>query len=285
MMGPRSILTSAVAIIAFAVATRCEASMVFDSFETYAPNTSLNGQNGGIGWTTPWTAAGASIVVDAIPDMTAANGQYGGDQALRFTTDSHDAAFRRFSALSGDVYASFLFRYDAGAIGNNDFLGLWFDNSATGGSPHTDVPNFGLKAQEGPSSSDYFLRLTGTGGSFVTTPQAAIGNTVQIVARLYKESSTTYNRMQLWVNPTNATNPTPLTISGATSLSAISRIGFRIANLDAGDRLLVDNVAIGTTFDSVMINVPEPATMALVALTVPFGVGLRFARRRQPSAE
>ena len=166
--------------------------------------------------------------------------------ALRFSNpDATSAASRTLSAaVTGAVWVDYLFQFDSGLIQRNDFLGLWLGNSSG--------PNIGLKANCDAASgctADLFVRTTGSGGSYTTN--ITIGQTYHLVGLLQKTgSSSTYNKFDLWVDPTNAEllslTGVDASATGA-SIASFSTVGFRTANLDTSptnasvvDRLLVN---------------------------------------------
>jgi hypothetical protein len=241
----------------------------------------LNGQNGGTGWGGAWTAnlGPANLaVVDPAVDLS-------GDRALLFSGANHnDAAFRPLaSAYSGnELFLSFEFRVIGGTLADNDFLALWL-NSLGG-------PNMGIKADEGgtpgPLKNDVFVRTTGVAGSFVQPSILANNTTHQLVARVSKNNSTHYNKIEGWLDPLLADFGSPeATFNGDSNMTSITQVGFRTANLDPDDKVLVDQLRIGTTWNDVAgpnvdaADVPEPAGFALFGLGL-FLAGFVRSRRR-----
>jgi len=261
-----------VPLLAAAFGGTASAGIIFSESFNYSPG-GLNGQGG-------WTAASSATIVDPTPDVVA-NGTNGGNRALQLVDMNNDQAVHTFAAQTGDVYFSFLFRFDAGTLTDNDFLALWIDNLATGGGDHGTVPNIGLKVDQGGGADtlpDYFTRLQVGNEAYST--QASLDEPVQIVGRLYKESSSNYNRFALWINPDGSdfNSPDALATVGG-SVSTVSRLGFRTATLSAGDVLLVDELKVATSFEDVLV--PEPSSLAIWS-GVCLGT-LIFARRRSRS--
>ena len=283
---PRYLLAAILpAVLVVATAGSANAAIVAqDSFQSYTAPGPLAGNNGGSGWAGAWGSAGGNpTVIDPATDLVA-NGNNGGNRAVQFAANNDNAAYRTLaSAQSGDIFFSFLFRFDigtGGSIGNNDFLALWFDNVTTGS--HTGRPNIGLKSQEGPSDTDYFVRLS-LGDEEYSTTQAVVGTTVQLVGRLFKDANANYNRMSLWVNPTNSDlgSPDATAMIGA-SISSFNTVGFRTTNLDSSDKLLVDQLVLGTDWQDVVV--PEPSALVVWAFAMAAGViGLRRRNARQAS--
>ena len=270
----RSILSLVVALAA-GVALQAQAASVRivadDTFDSYVAG-ALAGASGGSGFAGAWTgSAGATLVAVDGSDSPMTG------SALQFTTPNADNAASRAlgETLSGNLLVSFQFQFNGGAIGNNDFLGLWFGNS-TG-------PNIGLKSNcgtGGACTADLFARTTGVAGAF--SRNISIGETVELLGYLEKTGgSSVYNRFSLWVDQGDVTaygslGAADAVFTGASSVSSFATIGFRTANLDGGtsaDSLLVDNLRIAV--------VPAPGTLALAgAALLLMGAGLGRQRRR-----
>ena len=109
---------------------------------------------------------------------------------------------------------------------------------------------------------------TANGGDTTSsTTSAAQGGTYRLVGKLSKTAGGNYNRVDLFINPTTATEPaTPdATDTADSGVAALSVFGVRTFNFDDGDRYQFDDVTVGTTFADVA-GVPEPTTLALLAL-------------------
>lgn len=200
---------------------------------------------------------------------------------ITFTGNADNQATGLFSAAqTGDLYIAMTVRLEAGDLGPNNFLALWFDNVASGA--HTNRPNVGLKSNEGsPGGLDWMVRGSGTAGSF-SPDQAHIGDTTTLWAHLYKAGNANYNRYDLWVNPTGSWTDVLATSPEARStlnsgLSSISGFGFRTANLSGSDRFTVQSMVISNTVP--VSAVPEPGSISLALAGL--GVVAAMARRRR----
>ncbi len=232
------------------------------------PTGDLNGQAGGTGWANPWAATSVNEQVRqptpplqyAIPGGGLVDG---GDRALAITgnTDPSLATRSLDDAFSGnDVYISFLLRWAAGTVGQNDFVAIYF-GSSTG-------PSIGVKGNMDtgtPSNPDFFVRTTSNNAYFGNITD---DSTYFIVGHLLKNGSGNYNQYELWVNPDYGDVGSPNVVStiADSGLSSFSFLGIRSLNLDSGEVVYIDELRLGTTWDEVMNTsfVPEPGTMLLL---------------------
>ena len=166
------------------------------------------------------------------------------------------------------VYVSFLFRFAAGAIGNNDFASFWYDNVTAGA--HQTNPSIGLKGNQGAGAGpeDLVARIQ-QNVSAVYSTGVAIGTTYYVIGRLRKEpagAANDYSRFDLWVNPSVADSTSPdATSSDAGLLSSLPFIGLRSVNLTAGNVVLFDGIAHGAFWADVFtkrFSIPLPVELA-----------------------
>jgi hypothetical protein len=282
----RPLIAAALAVSAGVFASAAGAATV--AMENFAyPAGDLHGRNGGTGWATAWDAdAGTNESVQSTGLTYDVGGGLVGDDgsgALRLTGNTDEIAMRTIDAFNGDsLYVSFLFKLDGGAVDSADFLGLWFDN-ATGGTHNTNRPNIGVADD---ANNEFFARFHSTvsGQVFLRSGgRVNAGETFLVVGRIFKSNpgaANVYDRFSLWVNPGAWQSATPLVTAQGTSISSITHVGLRTANLDGGDALVVDELKLGATWNDVVpMAVPVPsAAFAGVALLglIP---GMKLARR------
>lgn len=238
------------ALLLAAASAQSSTLLASDNFDTAAT-----------GWAGGWTTSSAASIATT-----------GAGSGLVFSGASNNtnAATRELASTvnARKVMLSFDLQFKGGSIDNNDFLALWLGNSSGA--------NFGIKGNCGTGSAscndaDLFVRS----GPDSFTMAMTLGTTYHLFAVLEKlNGAAVYNRYSLWVDPTQAemsglTGADAIS-NGSTGLSSFSTVGFRTANLDAGDVFVVDNLTVS--------EVPEPGTFALAGLAL---AGLAASRRRR----
>lgn len=266
------------ALAALACPTASAALIAATSFDDADGDGELAGETGGFGWTTTGWAANTArtelvdpggTMVAAVPGALSVDGGAWALEVNGTSTLTARALASSFDATTHpDVYMSFLFRWEAGAVNGNDFAVFRYNT--------TDV-NVGLKANEGPGGTDFVARFD-TGHQAYGDEQIAIGETAFIAAHLAdSDADGDYDSHAIWTNPayTDAGSPEAI-INGANFGATIDTITMRYVNLDGNDVLLFDELKLGTAWEDVMPPIPEPATVSLLALGA-----LALARRRR----
>lgn len=189
-----------------------------------------------------------------------------------FKTDKDNAAVLALPSAQADgIFVDFTFSFTK-TLQNNDFMAVWFGDKSG--------PNVGLKANCGGDvagcTNDLFVRMGGTGGMYISGSDLVAGTEYHLYAYLSKSgTSTTYNTLQAWLNPTadqiaNLTGA-GATITGNTGKTAYDTVGIRTA-------FLADNSQVVNVSNLDVSTVPEPATLSLFGLAA---AGMGFLRRRK----
>lgn len=186
------------------------------------------------------------------------------------TAADNTTTFALPARQSAGVVMDFTFSF-TGTLQNNDYFGMWFGNS-TG-------PSFGLKANCGGDvagcTNDLYLRMGGTGGTYLANSNLVAGTDYHLMGYLYKTgNSANYNGFSLWLNPSNEEmrdlTGADLQIAGAAGFASLTSVGFRTVNIDNGVVLSARDIRVGS--------VPEPGTLSLMGLAV---AGFGLLRRRK----
>jgi hypothetical protein len=265
-MGFRRIAASLLTVSVLTASSQA-AVIATDDFESYSAG-ALNTASGGSGWTSSWTA------VNGIATQTSAvtgGGNLAGEIVGQAdgSNNSTTAALRRFAQQQSTVYFSVSFNAVAG-LNTDDFVQFYLSNGTTnnssGGFGKVSTDTSFIGARVGSSNG-------GTTVSSSTT--IVLGTTYQLVGKISKTSGGNYNRIDLFINPTDTTEPAlaSVTQTGDSGVSGLQYFGVRSFQVDPGDRYQFDNVRIATTFAEAVV--PEPAALALIGV-----VGFGLLRRR-----
>ena len=254
------------------------AGVAQDTFESYTPGSQLNGQNGGTGFTGPYVVdpnllANVTVTTRALNYANGSVASNGGSNAVSIAdaANSNNLISRPFTAQTGTVYYSFLLTSNSAGT-EDDFFQVGLSGTATGEPPVSVGASFQTSPGAGPMQ--YYARVPAgaANASFGTTPVNYNGTATNfLVAKVSKvNGSSTYNQVDLFVNPSSGTEPTATITRTAAADAAgepasLSNFIFRTARLDAGDLYTFDNLTIGTTYADV-VPVPEPASAGLLAL-------------------
>lgn len=220
----------------------------------------LDQASGGSGWESDWSAmVDLSEIVNTemdplLFDVPGGDAVSDGFRALELLGNADAVAVRRLT-LDVDldkVCVSLLFRFE-GNVDDNDFLGIWFDN--TTGGDHTLVPTIGLKANHGNGTGpeDLFCRLQLNAEAY--TEDLIPGDTYFVVGCLSKDVDdpfAPYVRYEMWVNPAVEEVDSPRVVAVGLSLTSFELVGFRVPNFEFEDRVLIANLRIGTAWEDVV---------------------------------
>ena len=236
------------------------ADIAEDSFNSYALG-GLPGQDGGSGWVGPWQAGAGNTatVVDTggAPLEFAPEGASpveGGERAVELTgTGNQITAVRTLATpQTATFYVSYLARISAGNWTDTDTFGVHLGEVTTS----TATLNFGTRGVNG--GGGVWMVRTGTAapvaGAFVNGP-VAVGDVNFLVGKVSKldadgNPTSTYDRMEVWLNPTlDDENLFPngqyqVQLAPGTGLGTINHILIRIAALEAGDAIQVDELRV-----------------------------------------
>lgn len=237
------------------------ASIIATDTFSYTAGTSLNGANGGSGWSSFWTAN----------EHVKANGDAAvfGDGVN--APNANELAYRTFDTYSGDSLFISVTITSTGHEGN-DFFALWLDNAADASNHGTSRLNTGM------SSGNLMTRLSTSRTS--TGPAVSNGISYQLVVSYTKSvsgSGQPFDTVTWWVNPADGDFSTPTgSVSGSgltTSLTSISHVGFRGANNENSDSYQVSDLVIATSWNDVVTAIPEAhVTGLLIGLVAIAGV-------------
>ena len=201
----------------------------------------------------------------------------GGDQRLvlgRTGTGTFSAAHVNFTPTDSDhIYFSFLLRYAAANTTNSMFFALsdTVSLNKSAASVFVGNPN-SFQARAYPDSPDIVDAETDNFGN------PSPNTTYLMVGKLSKADPTgNYDRFQLLANPDSLTEPATWggTVDMDMTIDSIDRLYFFIGG--SSNDFQMDDIRVGTSYDSVVI--PEPGT--LVLLGVALGAALLAHRRRK----
>ncbi len=234
--------------------------------------------DGGLGWGGPYDVNNAIKSLVRAENRTSSpvvytNGAislHGGSRALRLYDIANGAYVLRrpldktFSAANGEtLWFSFLFRSsNASPLANRDYLQLGFDDNpqAEGGTPRVGLGATTVEAIFPPDQPFRFFAKSTTDNAntaFADTDIVA-GTTYLLVGRVTASTTTTYDTVALFLNPTSISDPgaASATIAVDSGLSALTHLFLRTSGLDNGDAYVFDEIRLGQTYPSVVAPPP-----------------------------
>ena len=286
-MSSRIVLTTVAALTVLA-GTLSAAPLAYEDFESFAPG---NFTSGG-GWTVPGTP-GVAISIVNNKDLSYSGGAVfidAGNQALRFSSGSDSSvitgdtinavAHTTFPSQTGPIYFSFLAELNDVVHNNNGVFMQTFlsDNNTI----HSSGSMILFGGASGSQPGDMRARLTNSSGTrSEVTPSYSRDTTMFMVGRLSKSGApgSNYDTFEMIVNPTSLTEPGSWTYVPSTfntNTSSVDHLGIRLANTSGSELAWIDEIRIGTTFNSVVV--PEPGTGIMLILA---GMALALFHRRR----
>jgi hypothetical protein len=264
---PKLTLTVGAALLALAASSAQAAVIASDSFNQ-APGVA-NGMTAGAGFTTNWSADGAYSVVSG--SLTYADPLYtiptsGNSLAA---VGSWSGAGADFAPVTGRVWFSYLFK---------PTIITGFHQA---GIQPTDSESFKVGMKDAGGIPGYAFsehNNGGANGTLANEVQFTAGETYLMVGTYSTDGSPD---SALYVNPVLGGSSPSLGLDAAifsgTNWGASNIARFRMYAIDAD--WVVDNIVIGTTFESVVTAIPEPSSYA--ALLGLVGLGFAASRRRR----
>lgn len=256
----------------FAGTPRAHAALLaYEGFDYTAGD--VNARNGGTGWSGGWNSvAGATVVTGTTLGYTGGTISVNGSgTALSITGGSAGQLNRGFVGTStgSEIYFSLLFQVVAGS--GNEFSNFYLSNDP-------DLNNSGGFGDLSTAASDsrFGARIydgAGESSENISSTSYAVGTTYLLVGRLSTAGSAgaagEIDQVDLWVNPTSLTpgtaSATVNTRSTGLTLADFDVFSSRMINFADTDRILIDELRIGTDFASV-VAVPEPSVAGLLLL-------------------
>lgn len=192
----------------------------------------------------------------------------GGAVEIRGRDDRDNPLRRRLASpiTADELFVRFVLRYDAASIDTasedeGEFFVLWLDDidGSDGATHNTNVPNIGLHVPtRGPDKGqNRFMVRIGASNSAFTKVNVEGDRTFLVVGRLSKSIGGTrsqYDTFQMWVNPDPDGRSQPLaTSTSRRGINLVEWVGFATGRkTEPDDRIYVDEVALGLTWESVL---------------------------------
>ena len=273
----RTAMTGILALIACWFVQPASAILIAaETFEGYNATNLLNGLNGGVGWTSAWTANSSVDIVNT-----------GGNLAAEIRTPAglaNNASHlsRKFdpSNTGGDIFLGIMLRPES--FEDDDLIQFQLSNGATGTSSATI--SFGIRNQ---TNNPFFARVGMSANTTNSSVSALDGIDYLLVAKFSKDGSSRYNRTDLFINPVGSKEPATANatrINPSTGLLQLSLFNVRILSFEPNDAVILDTIRIATTFaeaaGTASVSIYEPSSIALFATGL-IGVGCIRKKRRQ----
>jgi len=239
---------------------------------------SLDGQNGGQGFSAPWQTTGNLLVTS--PGLTYGALETSGNATTAFDSVSMRRLFSN-SGLTGNgatYWFSVLFAAPEAIATTATAIPSFFSNAA---GPHGQGSGFAVSFNLLSRTNVYLdARI---GGDFRARTNVAgtdyYSGSSLVLGRITFSDTANQDRLEVWLNPLVTGSPgTPLLNVTGNWVDPGTNNSFYMNKYDAPDRS-IDEIRLGTTLPDVL-PIPEPSTYALLFMTVA-GVLWMAWRRRQ----
>ncbi|QYY36885.1 PEP-CTERM sorting domain-containing protein [Ruficoccus sp. ZRK36] len=277
---------------ALALMGTCQAQLAWDTFDSYAADSAIGGQNGGSGWNNAWGSTVTANVTDSGISYSAGGISRGGGNALEVTTAGYTALSRNvFSeAQTGgqDYYASMIFQVNNGtSTSQSPIIGTASESAffswGASDSDGTATTNLTLGGVNGPTT----IARVGDANRAASSGILNYYTTYFLVIRYggWDETLGRYTTATTWLNASTTEGSGTMveeTFLG-TGMGSSEIIGLKarthfIGTDDNDTYVLFDDVVFGDSWASVTGAIPEPSTYAaLGGLAV---LGVVILRRR-----
>ncbi len=275
-------LLAAVAALASAGILTSQAQTIVTEYFDYSGSngTSIDGLNGGSGWTTAWSGTDGAVLSGS--NLTFANADYTNPTPTYAnsarSSDTASGSNRTFSAgVTSEVWVSFLGQANTGI------------NNAVILRPNSTASN---TSGIGIQSNAFYAKLNNVSATLTGAPTWTANTTYLFLMKLETNVSGSNDRASFWIYDAAASidsttiNANPMgTVTGSVAgWSSITGFGLNLNRASGTTESFADNIRIaygGTTQQNIdAVLVPEPTTWALLAGSL---TTLVIFRRRRKS--